>query len=209
YSWKTRLVVAEKKIPCEIVAAPQNRKEDPAFARLNPFKLTPVLELGGGRTLYESSIINEYFEETYPDPPMLPKDPFERARVRLIEDTTDQYLLPASRKFTMAQFEVTPPLLIPLAADKVDHKAVEEGRMEIRAHLARLEAELSGRPYFGGEIFSLADAALIPPLSAGWVMLGILPDEKYPLISGWIRRVKERPSYKVSAPKEPYRIKEA
>src|SRR5438093_8292955 len=101
YSWKTRLVISEKKIPCEIVAAPENKNDDPAFARLNPFKLTPVLELEDGRTLYESSIINEYFEQTCPDPPMLPRDAYERARVRMIEDTTDQYLLPSSRKFTL------------------------------------------------------------------------------------------------------------
>jgi glutathione S-transferase len=208
YGWKTRIVLFEKSIPFELVAPPQNKNEDPAFAKLNPFKLTPVLQLEDGRTLYESSVINEYLEEKYPSPAMLPRDPYERARVRMIEDTTDQYLFPSGRKFMLSQFEYAPPFIIRKSADKVDHKALEEGKMEVRAHLSRLEQELSGRAWFGGDLFSLADATLAPPLTQSWVLLGILPDSKYPLISAWTRRVMERPSYKASVPKEPLRIKE-
>jgi glutathione S-transferase len=62
------------------------------FARLNPFRLTPILQLEDGRTICESTAINEYLEETHPNPPMLPKDPYERARIRMLEDSTDLYL---------------------------------------------------------------------------------------------------------------------
>src|SRR5213593_4751146 len=90
FCWKTRLVLAEKKVPFEAVV-PKNKAEDPEFARLNPFRMTPVLELEDGRTVYESTVINEYLEEVHPHPAMLPRDPYQRARVRMIEDTTDQY----------------------------------------------------------------------------------------------------------------------
>src|SRR5437867_3424032 len=127
FGWKTRLVLAEKNIPYESIE-PRNKMEDPGFARLNPFRLTPVLELEDGRTIYE--------------------------------------------------------------------------------HLARLDSELSGRTWFS-EIFSLADAALAPPLTGMLRLLGILPDQRYPNILAWTRRIAERPSYLASAPKQPLSIKES
>lgn len=206
YGWKARVVLAEKNVPYELVAPPPNKNEDARFAKMNPFRLTPVLELEDGRTIYESTVVAEYLEDRYPTPAMLPKDPYERARVRMIEDTTDQYLLAASRKFTMAQYEYAPPLLKPKPAAQVDHKALEEAKIEIHGHLARLEKELAGRTFFGGDMFSIADAGLLSPLTMGWVTLGILPDPKYPNIAAWTKRVMERASYKASAPKEPMRI---
>lgn len=207
YGWKTRIVLAEKKVPYAVVV-PQNKSEDPAFARLNPFRLTPVLELEDERTIYESSVINEFLEETYPEPPMLPRDPFGRARVRMLEDTTDQYLLPAVRELTMSQFEYAPPLLIRRKPHEVDPARVASARAKVDEHLARLETELKGRAWFGGEIFSLADAALVPPVMMTLPLLGVLPDSRYPNIASWSRRVAERPSYVASKPKEPPTIKE-
>jgi glutathione S-transferase len=57
-------------------------------------------------------------------------------------------------------------------------------------------------------MFSLADAALAPPLTASLKLLGVLPDKRYPLIAAWSARLVERSSYVVSAPKEPLRIRE-
>jgi glutathione S-transferase len=207
YGWKVRIVLAEKKIPHDTIV-PQNKNEDPAFARLNPFRKTPVLELEGGRTVYESTLINEYLEEVFPEPAMLPRDPYERARVRMIEDTADQYFNPAIRAATLAEYEMSPPWLIRRKADKVDHKALEEARVKIHDHLAILEQELKGRTWFGGDLFSLADAALVAPLTGSLPLLGILPGSKYPNLGGWVARVKTRPAYKASAPKEPTTIKE-
>jgi len=91
FGWKVRVALAEKNVPYEMIV-PENKNEDPAFARLNPLRKTPVLVLEDGRSIYESSVINEYLEEAFPKPAMLPKDLFERARVRMIEDTYDQYV---------------------------------------------------------------------------------------------------------------------
>ncbi len=208
FGWKVRIALAEKNVPYETVI-PQNKNEDPAFARLNPFRLTPVLELEDGRTIYESTIINEYLEEAYPRPSMLPRDPYERARVRMLEDTTDQYVYPAVRSLTTAQFEYSPPHLIRKKANQVDHKGLEEARVKVHEHLARLEKEIKGRAWFGGEVFSLADAALAAPLTGSLVLLGILPDAKYPSLGAWAGRIAARPSYRAAAPKEPMTIKVA
>ena len=57
-------------------------------------------------------------------------------------------------------------------------------------------------------MFSLADVALAPPLTASLKLLGVLPDKRYPLIAAWSARVVERSSYIASAPKEPLRIRD-
>jgi glutathione S-transferase len=201
------MVLEEKKAPYTLVI-PENKSENPAFLKLNPFRLTPVLELEDGATIYESTVINEYLEEAYPEPAMLPKEPFERARIRMIEDTTDQYVYLALREFRMSQFDFTPPFLVRKKADEIDRKLLESSRVKLHEHLSRLEAELAGRTYFGGSIFSLADAALAPPLTASLKLLSVLPDKRYPLIAAWSARVVERPSYIASAPKEPLRIRD-
>src|SRR2546427_723065 len=144
FGWKVRVALAEKKVPYEMIV-PENKNEDPAFARLNPFRKTPVLALEDGRTIYESTVINEYLEETQPQPPMLPKEPYERARVRMLEDTFDQYFYPAIRDLTNSQFDYEPPVLHRKKADKVDHKLLEESRIKVHEHLQRLEGELKGR----------------------------------------------------------------
>jgi RNA polymerase-associated protein len=189
FGWKVRLVLEEKQAPYKLVI-PENKSEDPAFLKLNPFRLTPVLELEDGATIYESTVINEYIEERFPEPAMLPKDPYERARIRMIEDTTDQYVYVRKK------------------ADEVDHKLLEASRIKLHEHLTRLESELAGRTYFGGGMFSLADAALVPPLTASMKLLSVLPDKRYPLIASWSARVVERASYIASAPKEPLRIRD-
>jgi len=204
---KVRIALAEKNVPYEGIV-PQNKNEDPEFARLNPLRLTPVLVLDDGRALYESTIINEYLEEAYPKPAMLPRDPYERARLRLLEDVGDQHFYPAIRALTMARYEMRPPLLIPRPADQVDHKAIEENKRRIHEHLARLEKELAGRTWFGGDLFSLADAALVASLTLSLPLLGILPDAKYPGLGAWAKRAGERPACRAGAPKEPARIQE-
>ena len=206
FGWKTRIVLAEKKVPYETIV-PQNKAEDPAFARLNPMRMTPVLVLPDGRTIYESTVICEYLEEAYPDPPMLPRDLYERARIRMLEDTTDQYLYTTLRDFRSSQYEYAPPHLIRKRPGEVDHKLLESSRSLLHGHLARLESELGKRTWFGGETFSLADAALAPPLTGSLKILGLLPDPQYPNIAAWSRRIAERPSYLASAPKEDLTIK--
>ncbi|MCI0656200.1 MAG: glutathione S-transferase family protein [Acidobacteria bacterium] len=206
FGWKARIVLAEKKVPYEVLV-PENKSESAAFGKLNPFRLTPVLELEDGRTIYESTVISEYLEEVYPTPAMLPRDPYERARIRMLEDTTDQYFMQALREFRNNQYEYAPPFLIPKKADQVDQKLLEESKKKVHEHLARLEKELTGRTWFGGEIFSLADAALAAPLIGSLPLLGVLPDPKYTNLAAWSRRLAERPSVIASAPKEPMRIK--
>lgn len=205
FCWKVRLVLSEKGIPHEVIT-PQDKATDPVFERLNPFRLTPVLQLADGRTIYESTVICEYLEDAYRDPAMLPHDPFERARLRMIEDTTDQYLYPAVRGFTMAQYAYEPPVLRRKPDSEVDEKLRDESRAKIEKHLGYLEEMLGERRWFGGDMFSIADCALAPSLSASLRLHGFLPDDRWPRLTSWIARVADRSSFLRTAPKVPTRI---
>jgi glutathione S-transferase len=208
FSWKVRMVLAEKNVPYETVV-PENKAESAEFARLNPLRLTPVLELPDGRTIYESTIVNEYLEEAHPRPAMLPKDPYERARVRILEDTADQYLYPAHGSLRKALYEYAPPFLIPKKPAEIDEKQVAEARAKLHSVLALFEKAIEGRTWFGGDMLSLADAGLVPAITGSLPLIAVLPDARYPGLEAWTRRVKERPSYRESAPKQPLTIQTA
>ena len=84
---RVALYLAEKKLSLPTVevdvAAGDNRA--PAFLAKNPLGRVPVLELDDGRTLTESDAIIEYLEELHPEPPLLGRDAWQRAKTREAE----------------------------------------------------------------------------------------------------------------------------
>jgi maleylacetoacetate isomerase len=82
-SWRVRWALALKQISYESVLVDIEAGEQfTALASLNPLRAVPTLELDDGRLLTESVAIIEWLDETSPGPPLLPEDPFARARVR-------------------------------------------------------------------------------------------------------------------------------
>ena len=127
--------------------------------------------------------------------------------MRLLEDTTDQYVYAALRELRAAQYDYQPPVLIRKPASDVDPKALEAAKANVHYHLARLESELEGKTWFGGAQFTLADVTLAPALTGTLELLGLLPDAKrYPNLAAWRERIVARPAYAASKPKEPLRI---
>ncbi|MFN4284210.1 MAG: maleylacetoacetate isomerase [Alphaproteobacteria bacterium] len=85
-SYRLRIAMALKNVAAEQVSVHISRpgggdQFQPAFGKLNPQLLVPVVE-DGGNVLIQSLAILEYLEETHPSPAILPKDPAGRARVR-------------------------------------------------------------------------------------------------------------------------------
>lgn len=72
---KVRAVLAEKKIAYELIPANPFEKSE-AFLARSPLGRIPALEDEQGRTLADSSVIAEYLEERFPDPPPFPRDPY-------------------------------------------------------------------------------------------------------------------------------------
>src|SRR5271170_3578614 len=97
FGQKVRIVLAEKALTYDLVqvdlAQHENRK--PEFVRLNPFARVPVL-VDDDTTIYDSTIINEYLEDEYPEPPQLPPigSSAMRSRARRFEDFADTSFTP-------------------------------------------------------------------------------------------------------------------
>ena len=82
YSHRTRIVLFEKDVECQIVFVEPDNKPA-ALADLNPYNQVPTM-VDRDLVLYQSSIINEYLDERLPHPPLMRVDPVNRARARLM-----------------------------------------------------------------------------------------------------------------------------
>src|SRR5204862_2433671 len=92
---KVRVMLAEKDLEYEKIFVDLRKQEQksPDFLRLNPYGKVPVL-VHEDEVIYDSTIINEYLEDEYPLPRMMPEDSQGRARVRLLEDYCDNSFIP-------------------------------------------------------------------------------------------------------------------
>jgi glutathione S-transferase len=168
YCARVRIVLAEKGIEVEVVEI--DLQDRPAWVyEKNASGRVPVLE-EDGRPLPESAVIMEFLEERYPEPPLLPLDPADRAYVRLLifrdEALTDPYY--------------------------AFRRGDDGGRDEFDAALRRLDLELAERPYLGGAEYGLADIAYVPWLLRARDMLGI-DLAAFPALADWLARLEERP----------------
>ena len=100
---KVRIVLAEKSLPWEDVYIDILRGDqfDPAYMKLNPKAVVPTL-VHDGKVIVESSVIGEYLDEAFPDPPLKPAAPAHRAAMRLWTKAIDEFLHPACAELTFA-----------------------------------------------------------------------------------------------------------
>lgn len=103
-SRKTRLCLHEKGIPFDHKPLDLSKFEhhEAWYKELNPSGIVPCL-LVDGRPLVESNFINEWIDETFPEPPLMPSDPIERHDVRLWGKYVDDKCLYAIQKFNWMQ----------------------------------------------------------------------------------------------------------
>src|SRR5262249_54196453 len=145
YCWKVRICLAEKKLEYRTVT-PADRDKDPVFKALTPVGKMPVLVLEDGTPIFESTIINEYLQERYPRPPLLPNDPADRARARMFEDFGDLYLAPALRLIFTAHYRFDKGRIYRLKTVNKEQEA--EGLRISSGYLQYLDAALEGTEYF-------------------------------------------------------------
>jgi len=141
-----------------------------------------------GFVVYDSTVINEYLEDEYPYPPLMPKDSEGRARARLMEDFRDTHFNPPCVKII---YEMRKP------EGERDANVIATAKADIDKCFARIEMELQGKEYLAGA-FSLADIAFM----ANFDLLDrfqIAVDPKYTNTTAWIARLKARPSFAASA----------
>jgi len=224
-SRRVRLCLAEKGIDYDGVAVDLGRQEQhsPAFLAMNPNGVVPALELAPGRFLHESATICEYLDDCWPDPPLRPADPYDRAQMRNFVRWTDERVLPALLRLNWSQ------MLQPTASRWSDAELAErlrriptaerreawariarrpytedelaEARATLVSLLDRLEALLADTHWLIGGAFSLADIAATPFVARA---VEILPDAlghaeadvpPRPRTAAWWDAVRARPSF--------------
>jgi glutathione S-transferase len=188
-SRKVRIALIEKGLEFERIQIDLTKKEqkNPDYLKINPFGQVPALD-DEGFIVYDSTIINEYLEDEYPYPPLLPKDSDGRARARMMEDFRDN-------NFNQASSQLNRELRKP--EGERNPQAIESAKAEIVKCFDRIEKELQGREYLAGE-FSLADIAFMPNVDS-LERLNVAIDSKYKNLLAWIARLKARPSFAASA----------
>jgi glutathione S-transferase len=183
---RTKIALHEKGLPYErttLVLANRDQKR-PEFLKLNPYGKVPVID-DDGKILFESCIINEYLDEKYPHPPLMPKDPYLRGRGRVLIDYALNY---THEPYWALRGEMLKP------ASERNAAVIEEKHRILRDLLQYLEADLADKPYFLGE-FSLTDIAIVPR-ALRMEAYGALPAPSLPRLNAWLERVKARPSVK-------------
>ncbi len=153
----------------------------PEFLALNPNGTVPVIRYGD-TVLYDSTIINEYLEEQYPQPSLTFPDPARRGMVRQWEDFGDNnFLRPAENIFIHNKGWRT-----------FEEEQIRGFRQKIQESLAYVEKALEGKEYLM-ELFTYADIAFAPRIML-LGRLGISLSQDFANIRGWIGRLEKRPS---------------
>ena len=189
-SRKVRIALLEKGLEFERINVDLTKREqkNPEYLQIHPFGQIPALD-DEGFIVYDSTIINEYLEDEYPYPSLLPKDSEGRARARMLEDFRDNHFNPF---FVHLMHEMRKP------EGERDAGRIDTAKTEIGKAFDRTEKELKGREYLVGA-FSLADAAFMSNIEL-LDRFGIAVDAvKFPNTVAWIARLKARPSYAASA----------
>lgn len=169
YCARVRIVLAEKQVEFETVQV--DLDDRPAWIyEKNPLGRVPVLE-EDAFLLPESAVIMEYLEERYPEPPLLPADPAERALARL-------------RIFRFDR------LGDPYYAVR---RGDEAARATLDERLGELDAALEAQPYLTGSSYGLVDIAYVPWILRAGERLGV-ELTAFEALSRWLARLAERPA---------------
>ena len=189
YHNKVRIALLEKGVPFEEDATCAPSQKEEVLAR-SPLGKVPWLELENGRRLVESQVIAEYLEEAYPEKPLLPRDPFERAKVRELITFIEWYAeMVARRLYGQAFFGKGP----------VSDAAKQAVETELSKGLRALKGMAKFAPFIAGGALTLADCAAfvhLPLLSLSTkIVYGRDFLEDIPQVKPYLKMLAERPAF--------------
>ena len=197
FSRKVEIALREKALPFERIMVPFNQTtgydpKHPEVVAINPRQQVPVLN-DDGIVLYDSTVILEYLEDAYPEPPLFPLCPGARARCRLDELYADEIMLQALKPL---MHRTSPP-----STDQTRRLAQEADALiaeqALEKHYAVLEDRLAGREFFGDAV-SIADIALFMGVLFS-LRLGGPSLASFDGLSRWFERLKLRPAFAQAA----------
>ena len=153
---------------------------------VSPYGKVPVLRVNG-TSLYESNIVNEYLDEVYDSPRLMPDSPETRASARSWMAFADDYFFPSIFTVRMGPQR------------GFSEEQISEAKEKLYDALSRLEHQLENREYLAGE-YTLADIAhagnfhRLRELAES----GDVPLHKYPNVTTWMEQVEGRETYERS-----------
>jgi RNA polymerase-associated protein len=179
FSQRCRLVLFEKGMDFEVRDVDLfNKPED--ISTMNPYGQVPIL-VERELILYESNIINEYIDERFPHPQLMPADPLMRARARLMLFNFEKELFVHVNTLENER-------------SKVNDKSHDKARAEIRDRLTTLAPLFLKNKYMLGDEFSMLDVAIAPLL---WRLdhYGIELSKTAAPLMKYAERIFSRPAY--------------
>ncbi|MCR9144476.1 MAG: glutathione S-transferase family protein [bacterium] len=174
----------------QIVAMEKLAHKKKDYLAVNPYGRVPALRLDSSRCLFESNVILEYLEEVFPQPALLPADPYARADVR-------RHMLLADIEFGRPMGVIIfPKRYLPEAKWKLDDMAA--AAKQIKRHFKQLSAELGDRQFLTGDQLTLADLSYAP-----FLQFRALTDLEIPEnIEAWTGRLLARDSAQATVPSQ-------
>jgi RNA polymerase-associated protein len=168
YCVRVRIVLAEKGIAYDPVEIDLDDRPALLYAK-NPLGKVPVLEEEDGLVLPESVVIMEYLEQRFPDPPLWPADPAQRALGRLLVERFDRLGDPY---YALRRGE-------------------DAARVELGRRLGELDAVLEAQPFLSGAAYGLADVAYVPWILRAQAQLGV-DLAPYAALGRWLEGLQRR-----------------
>jgi glutathione S-transferase len=216
---KVRVTLAEKGIPWEGKRLDLGRGEqfDPEYLKLNPNGVVPTL-VHDGNVVTESTVINEYLDEAFPEKPLRPEGAYLRARLRLWTKREDSIHYGINTMTTAILFR--PELLKKTPAEQsaridgipdpsrrakfhemmvtgIESKSVTDALVVFARLFRDMETALAAGPWLMGEQFTLADSGLMSFFyRMEMLQIGGMWTENFPRVTQWFERARARPSFK-------------
>jgi maleylacetoacetate isomerase len=157
-AYRVRIALNLKGLPYEMdfvhLTKDGGRQHSAEFNAVNPAKLVPALRLDGGDVLTQSLAIIDYLDETHPQPPLLPVDPLQRAKVRAVALTIACDIHPIDNLRVLQYLKRTLKHEQP-DIDAWYHHWIIQG-------FNAIEAAIAPGPYCFGAQVTLADVCLVP-----------------------------------------------
>ncbi len=191
FARKVRIVLAEKRMECDIERVDVQPADNPVNAH-NPLGKIPTLLLDDGTALYDSRVIVEFLDNASPIARLIPEDKRERVAVRRWEALADGVLDAG----LLVRYESLRPA--------GEQSAAWSGKQAARMHrdLARLQADLGDKPWCQGDRYTLADIAL--GCCLGWLGFrrpgGVDWHAEYPGLARHYAKLLERPAFADTVP---------
>jgi glutathione S-transferase len=196
FTAKVRIALDEKALAYERIEvgwslANRYAPHHPDVVALNPKRQVPVL-VDGDVVVYDSTIVLEYLEDRYPDPPLYPRDAIARARCRQLEAAADEIWFPPIWDLIEGVFYAAARGM----GDPV-RAGIDAARAAIARHYDALDKELAGGEFLCGA-FSVADIGTFIMVNAA-TTLGAAPGDAHANVHAWLARTRARPAVRREA----------